>query len=372
MVEDFTEEEEAAIKEAFESHKKREEITVQKLATAMPLHHAAMTQTDTECVETFTKHLGENPADSADWKAVQRGGNNLLHVVASKHKPLTTKLLMENVDSSAGLSVARNLIGYTPLENLNSELDETRTRARRGMRLCDVSDQFTGHPKEAVLCLSAILKLPSAVPNTTPIVTVAKIYEDIRRLKYGCTCGECIMGFLSPRMREALIYQAEVAHDMLSENTGDAEMWLMWNCHIEHVPEPVKQNFKTNKSLRQGFANTFDLVVSCLKNNMVPTRNNLIKEFQNLSEWPPVTKNYLEVKGTLEGKFEAVLLSIFQMTRGEGVMTGSGDYYECWNEAIDKLKTCRNDDEYCMVMVALGLPNPNPTTPFDYVKMWQQ
>ncbi|CAG8960442.1 hypothetical protein HYFRA_00008161 [Hymenoscyphus fraxineus] len=370
FVEEFTDAERAEIKAAFKKHEKEEEIFAKKLATILPLHHAAIIQADIDCVDTFSTHLAKNGVNSTDWKAVQKGGNNLLHVVASKHKPLTTTWLMENIADSAGLSTARNVKGYTPFENLNSELDVKRTRAYRGMRLCDVSDQFIGHPEEAVQCLAALSKLPT-INSTLPSVTVKRMVDHRSRLKFGCTCGDCIEGFISPRMKAALVYQAEKTQELTSEWVEDADMWwFAMKDHIEHVPEPIKQNFETNKSLRQGFVNTFNLVASCLKRNIAPTRTNLIAKFEELSEWPPVTRNYLQVKGTLDGKFEAVLLDIFKSAEDHGEMTcGSSPYFRamCGALDVDTVKACRNDDEFCMVMVALGLPNPNPTTPFDYV-----
>lgn len=42
----------------------------------------------------------------------------------------------------------------------------------------------------------------------------------LRRMARGCTCGQCLKGFLSPRMSHGLLYQAHIGYDMLDGGLG--------------------------------------------------------------------------------------------------------------------------------------------------------
>ena len=92
----------------------------------------------------------------------------------------------------------RNHAGETALEALEFHLESERTKRESyfSTRIYHVSDLFKGFDEQSVMCL---IKLKSLVDVTGS--------EKIR-LKYGCTCGECLSGFLSRRMRLAIQYQA--------------------------------------------------------------------------------------------------------------------------------------------------------------------
>jgi hypothetical protein len=150
--------------------------------------------------------------------------------------------------------------GNTPLEQLESELKTKRTKREHGMIIVDISDNFPGFTAEAIECL-AVLR---AVKDPTP--------TDYARLKFGCACGSCINGFLSPRMKFALLCQAELLHDLLNEEIEDGKMWCMMHDDLlTHVTPDIQRNFATNKSYRQGFANLFDHVALTLRENKAPT-----------------------------------------------------------------------------------------------------
>jgi hypothetical protein len=128
------------------------------------------------------------------------------------------------------------------------------------MIIVDISDNFPGFTAEAIECL-AVLR---AVKDPTP--------TDYARLKFGCACGSCINGFLSPRMKFALLCQAELLRDLLNEEIEDGKMWCMMHDDLlTHVTPDIQRNFATNKSYRQGFANLFDHVALTLRENKAPT-----------------------------------------------------------------------------------------------------
>src|SRR5271156_16202 len=95
----------------------------------------------------------------------------------------------------------------TPLPRIHAEAMRTRrVYDMLGDLTVPRSDKFEGHSGASIVCL-AKLKGLSEITSL-----------DLARLANGCTCGQCISGFLSPQMCFALLCQAEVRHDMLSDS----------------------------------------------------------------------------------------------------------------------------------------------------------
>lgn len=185
----------------------------------------------------------------------------------------------------------RNDEGDTSLEALHTRLDETRTRQQKGiMGTQSMSDIFEGHNGAAVLRLARLKRL------TEPTNV------ELSRLSSGCTCEQCTAGFLSPRMSLALLCQAETQSDMLSHDieTMSGSYWVQDDeDNLEYVAERVRDNLKTNKSMRQGFANLCKHIATCIKAKILPTESNVSSAFHNANEWPPATRSFLRRGGTI-------------------------------------------------------------------------
>lgn len=98
------------------------------------------------------------------------------------------------------LAEERNHQGFTPLEALQRQLHLLRTwpSVKPGIGL--VPARFVGYTPQAIQCIVR-LSGPTPYRDLTPI--------QVLRLKYGCTCGACDGGFLSPKMRAALKLHAK-------------------------------------------------------------------------------------------------------------------------------------------------------------------
>ncbi|KAJ8064683.1 hypothetical protein OCU04_007004 [Sclerotinia nivalis] len=321
--------------------KELEEKRLNKLKERLtPLHFAAVTLPDTELVEFYKAYQVE---DGKEWKQ-------------------GVKWLLDNANDEQCLTLARNLKGYTPLEALQDDLNVLRTQRKRGMMTIVIADKFSGFTPDAILCQFVLLTgLMPLKHSDTPLCL---------RLKYGCTCGECTGGFMSPRMKLALLFQAEREYEIMNDalemmNHGENSTdWLfLAEDLVEHVTPALQRNFKTNKSLRQGFVNMFDHIATCLKANKAPTRQNVLQAWEESGEWPPVTRNYLQWGGTVENKVEAVLEKVFEGAHSQNEVFGDGEFNNCMEEEVEKLKTCRNDHEYGFVAKSCGLPerNTNPS-----------
>ncbi|RDW72414.1 uncharacterized protein DSM5745_07586 [Aspergillus mulundensis] len=158
----------------------------ERLRDSLRLHHAALTLEDDELRAFFVAFSD----DKTGWDEVTGFEATLLHLTACEFKPLSTQWLLENVAQADSWKAARDIGGYTPLEALKDKLETMRTQKRLVLsrRTVDASDYFRRFPDTAVSCLSLLSGQDTPVPND-------------ECLRNGCTCGECVGGSLSARMR---------------------------------------------------------------------------------------------------------------------------------------------------------------------------
>lgn len=275
--------------------------------------------------------------DDPRWKSTDLRGNTLLHIAAMEDKPVTAQWILGR---AKGLHEQRNAEGETPLDTLLEKLEAVRTIRRIFLMTEDISDGFTGYEDAAVLCLMHLKHC------------VNPIDVEIRRFKYGCTCGQCISGFLSPRMRYALYCQAEVWFDLLNEFIDDGKYWVEYNdiSGLMFLPRQVQNNMKTNKSMRTGFTNLCSHIATCLKKSIIPTEQNVMMVLRDASEWPPCCRNFLERGGTVT----AVATMIFQRAMENDEFAGDATHLETFEDDIKRLPVCRNDHEFGFVSGMCG------------------
>ena len=315
-----------------------EELKMEKLRDALPLHHAALTLTDEELQDFFFTHVD----DPIGWNRVTNLEATLLHLTACALKPMSTQWLLENIHYSDSWKAARDIDGYTPLEALQEKLEKMRTQGEYGLyRILDVSDQFTGNPETAVRCLSLLLGEDASNLNEACI-------------KYGCTCGECVGGFLSARMMSALIFQGELTYDFMQRDIDDGRCWVKFNdWKLEHLDPDVRHNLETNKSIRKGLVNMFQIAAECLEAKQVPTAQNLECWSNDRREWPPNTKNFLRRAGAQMG-CRAVLRRMFDAAKDEDEKAGNRLLKCISGNELSHLPRCRNDHEFEFVARACG------------------
>ncbi|KAL9107292.1 MAG: hypothetical protein Q9187_008447 [Circinaria calcarea] len=168
--------------------------------------------------------------------------------------------------------------------------------------------------------------------------------DEVSRIRYGCTCGKCI-GFMSPRMMLSLEYHADMIHDMLNDELEyqSASDWVDYNDHwLRKINPAVRQNLKTNKSMRQGVTNLFNHVANCIRAHQLPLTFNVLWILDSASEWPPVSKNFFQRGGTVG----SVVQAVFDYAIDQDLYLGTGDHELLFQEDIDKLRECRNDREF--------------------------
>lgn len=287
---------------------------------------------DAETKELLEARLQSYPATDPTWVSTDRHNNNILHMLARKYQAesLAWALRLPFADN---LRSARNLEGETPLETLRCQLESDRTWRQFRMAQVVMSDLFSGFTPTQIECLKLL-------ENESPSS------DELMRLAFGCSCGECLGGFLSPRNLFALLCQAEIQYDMLNDALDPEYMvrmgidWWHWREDMfEHLVPSVRDNFRTNKSLRQGFTNIFAHVAETLRAKKLPLTEDVLHYAS--SEWPPHVRNYLQRGGTVY----AVVQACFDCTMNQDIYLGDGDH-QMFQKDIEALPACRNDGEF--------------------------
>lgn len=313
--------------------------------------------------------LPEGGHEDQLWQMVDQDGDTVLHVAAMCSKPELVKFVLSK---ASHLAAVRNKEGYTPAEALRSLLERRRVKvSSNGFRDWAMSDKFRGFDAPSVECLAILENVNfsdlstlstrdiEAIASATdeqvrtapPELAIAGVRETLR-LRCGCTCGSCVGGFLSPRMNFVLQCVATVEYDMLGDEMHLAgPEWVDSNDYLlEGLPAHVRENLKTNKSMREGFTNLWDHFAECLWRRMLPSEQVIIELALGRGEWPPVTRNFLERGGTVA----SVVNTVFETARNEDEWAGTGQHRQAFNDKIDALPECRNDHEFGFVSSMCG------------------
>ena len=208
--------------------------------------------------------LSTHPATSPVWHSHDRHGNTITHVVAHDGKAESLAWVL-SMPFAAEAKASRNLEGETPLECLEAGLESGRLKRQAGFMTVLVSDCFSGFAANDVECLRLLKGIESPSPHW------------LAQLTYGCTCGQCLEGFMSPRVAFALLCQGELLQDMLDGVLADGSMrmstfeWFEYFDHIlEHLTPGVREIMQTNKSICQGFTNILGYVAETLRTKKNP------------------------------------------------------------------------------------------------------
>lgn len=289
-------------------------------------------------ITILENHLRSHPETHPSWKSPDKDGNTIAHVGVRWPKALEW-LLDRPMYINQGLYRIRNHEGETPAELFESPLKEQRVRCSTMGYTIDVSDEFQGYGLEDTHIL---LRIQGKTDRFNA--------EEFERVKWGCTCGECI-SYLSPRNRATLAIQAIVMYDRLAsdDHNGNISSWIEWNSEIlRFIPETLmeKINLKRNRVLRDSVANMFQCVHHTLSvKNQIPTSVNVVSTIQEIGGGRE-TREYLSQGGTVA----SIVLACFDHATDQDIYSGDGSFEEAHGEDIAKLPKCRNDHEFAMAM----------------------
>lgn len=166
------------------------------------------------------------------------------------------------------------------------------------------------------------------------------------RSRFGCTCGRCIEGFLSPRMAFALECQANTLGDTISEDIyymAPRVLYEWWeDVVLQDVPEIAQRSMRRDKSLWKGFARLFGHVADCVRSGKLPTTDNVLPSLG--AEWNPESRKFLNSGGTVA----SVVLACFEHVFAHSIELGDGTHDETFRRDIMRIRACKNDKEYKM------------------------
>ena len=173
---------------------------------AIELHNHMSSLDDGACVTHLTTTSRAHPSSDPFWLAVGHNNNTILHVafwpVACGHSEYTTKTrtiewLLDQPFAATLLS-AKNMDGFTPAESFTLYLTQQRAFQLTERVFYPICESFRQHTTAEITCLFRLQG--RAVGSISP--------DERLRASYGCTCGTCLGGFLSPRMLLSLYVHA--------------------------------------------------------------------------------------------------------------------------------------------------------------------
>lgn len=227
--------------------------------------------------------LAEAGPGSEYW--TDASGATLLHIAARSGKD---DVLRQILSTFPGQADERDMSGHTPLDTLRHELEKQRSQLK-GM--------FDGFSQGYVECLEALADTQVVDPSRvsagalshflSPTVEMSSCISNLRivnatlRLKYGCTCGCCVGGFLSPRMSLSLKSACEdVSKALKSDLFLEGPPWdEVLNYTLRCYNDWQLEGLECNAAVRRDLANLFSLVASTMEDGRAPTRHNLAEEY---------------------------------------------------------------------------------------------
>ena len=297
---------------------------------------------DADLLAALEKLLETCPDTDPGWLGTDDRGNTVLHTAAIGGKPKTLDWMLTKPFGTK-MQTFRNDNGNTPLDALLFRLEETRThRGDAFFKVEHVSDSFEGYSSASVDCLARLKGMvgPSR-PEPSP--------SDRSLLIFGCTCGQCLGGILSPRTLLILEAAAATYYEVLVDDEfllqEDPSWAKRFAEYLTHLPNAVRENLKTDKSMREGFGNLFIHIANCLSFNQLPTAENVLGRLREAGEEPPRTRNFLLRGGTVASAANAVF--------GHTIRYPLDDL-GIFDEEFAAHPKCRNDNEFGFVAGMCG------------------
>ena len=330
---------------------------LQSTPDAIEFHMELFGLEDSACKKRLiARSVKRDPSLDSIWTALGDNNNNILHqilwhpirsgnIVVRRRipayssplrsdrntKPDSIRWLLSQPFAEPLLS-AVNRYGETPVEKYQSYLEERRTHIHKNSGK-HTSDLFSGHTYDEIKCLFLLQRRLSTT------------MKDSRLARYGCTCGSCEAGFLSPRM----LFAMECASKQLVDTLEGALEWQIAACWVnfhkgvglKYVDASLRQDMTTSKPMCHAFCTLLRYVATCCRSKKAPGILNIMDVLDGGNEQQPNARSFLEHGGTVS----SAVLAVFDRVQEDHKYLGSGDHERRHKEKISKLKPCRNDLE---------------------------
>lgn len=298
-----------------------------------PLHCAIKVLTDKECLGFLQSHARNTSTDSLHIESVNAHRDTILHLAAKTSKPACLSWIMDYSNGSR-LASMRNNEGYTPLESLKAQVEWERIGEPYGAsRTKCLADNFDGFDENTTSCL---LRLTG---HKTPTA------EQQYMAKFGCSCGQCIAGSLSPRMMKALRDEADSLYDLLIHlgSEEDGESWYSdFKDSLIYLPSRLQKHFRRSRILRNVFTELVGAVAKVVAGKGVPHTASVVDSLKDNPIWSQINGHYFQKGGTVA----AVVNLVIDNAKEHDTEAGTPLFEVADNDSVFELPTCRNDSEF--------------------------
>ncbi|KAF7289314.1 Ankyrin repeat family protein [Mycena indigotica] len=298
--------------------------------------HAAIHDKSSQVADTIQSYYDNDPSSV---HASDANGFTPLHIAAGRANVVAVRKLL-SWDMRADLVNVGNVNGVTPLELLKLTMRSDRDFSET------ILDNWKGYSVDS-LEAEFLLKQGMGLP------VEGTLERHIEKSRYGCTCGGCIGGWMSPRMRFQLMCQAGYAKDVMPDQyrsfkrgqPADLDDCLLM--YSEYIPRRFQSDFFL--SFYKGYCELFSIVYDLLESTP-----EILSAAAVGARFLFNSGFYFQKGGRVEFVFDAITDAAYQQSA-----LGDGEHENTFedNESWTGLPTCANDLEFRLVRSMLGL-NP--------------
>lgn len=296
-----------------------------------------------ECGRMFHRALSNSgPGSALSKEAFER---SFLHMAARIGRPKALEVMMSGLPHT----IAPDANGRTALQALLDELERQR-------RL--LGDRFDGFSQDYIRCLSVLSDVRVIDISQLQTWVVEKVLSpdsgeggslsdhnavvQTLRFKYGCTCGLCIGGFLSPRMFLVLeLACVDIGSALKSDelSTGSRPWGEIFSRILTSYDGKRQERVRNDRLLSCELVYMFGCIADCVRNKWAPTRKNFIDHYPGLDLDPETNPRTYDT-------VEVVFTSAFEAAMACDERAGDGHHRREYGDRIDALPACRNDHEF--------------------------
>ncbi|KAF8574034.1 hypothetical protein K439DRAFT_1399345 [Ramaria rubella] len=267
--------------------------------------------------------------------------------------------LRKLLDLGGGSDLTRcdNMDGFTPLEacmanmTLSREFSETLLSCWDGYDTC------------GLLCAATIRRI--LFPDNTTLTDE----EYVAKRKWGCTCGQCLEGWLSPRMRFRIECEGEITYDHMGFMSdefvrGEPLAADRFDLYIGLDFIPFELRSQVYKTFYRGYQSAFEAITHTMRQSIIP-RPTAVRTamfaggYRGYDFFGHQAVQFFFSKGGLpDFALDCILTAISEQSP-----LGDGTFDETFEEELNKRPQCENDLEFNLVRQNLRL-HPLAKGPF--------
>ncbi|KAK0190556.1 ankyrin repeat family protein [Armillaria mellea] len=313
-----------------------------------PLHYSIVGNTTPAITDTIQSFFDKDPLSIS--RPDPDGLRPIFIATASQNIHAVRKLLELGVRHD--LFNYENGDGLTPLEMLQGSMRSVREFSETLLSF------WNGYPESS-------LRIEYLLKNAMNI-SVDGLSDDeyVSLNKYGCTCGRCSDGWLSPRMRFQLSCQAGFFRDIMPDGLEyftprqiiDIPTLLLANDYL-----PLELHSSLYKTFYAGYISVFGALYDLLHNSNA-SESFALDKVNQVARNDISTKFYFQRGGKVEYALDAISGAALDQS-----WLGDGEFHAIFDDDQNymALPKCANDLEFQLVRDTLGLTADKPWGPYD-------